>query len=852
NQMGRIWRYGQTIQIPTLEPTQKRKRIPLPTYPFEEKKYWIEGDPFRNWAQKGKQDEAPRKKKDIADWFYLPQWKRSQLPSRQREKTGEPQPVWLVFADETGYADRWSSQTAGRRNTQIIVKQGTQFTSTTDGQYTVNPKQPDDYRKLLDELHHTNRLPRKILHYWSIAAADMTREDRNNRYPEDENTLVGFYSLVYLTKALGKHDISGEIQIDVITANQMDVTGEEKPDPGKATILGPVKVIPQEYPYIRCRSIDIQQPQPGTPAETRQMEKLFEEVENGGNLSETTVAYRRDYRWVQIYEPYPLEPPQQEKTRVPLLRKNGVYLITGGMGNIGYLLAEYLARQVQAKLVLTGRTPLPEPKRRQEWLDSHPGNDNTTIKIEKIKRLQEAGAQVLVEAVDTADKKAMQELVARIEKQWGTIHGVIHAAGATAEKSVMSPLEQVSGEEIETQFKPKVRGLTVLADVMKDKKLDYCILTSSLAPILGGLGFAAYSAANCYMDAYVYRINRSAAGPWIAVNWADWKFKKKKSNQTGSGPTGHELAMTTAEGIETFERILNQIETGNRRVVVSAGDLQQRLHRWVQLETLHREEKDTAKNTTTLENRPDLMTPYVPPRDENEDVIAGIWKQLFGFKEIGAKDDFFELGGDSLKAITAISRIHKELNATVSLTEFFDIPTVEAIAKHVKQKEKSAYITIEPVEKKEYYHCSSAQKRLYILQQTDRESTAYNEPKILEPEKELNKQTLEKIFRQLIRHHESLRTSFEMIDGEPVQKVHPPGEIEFEISRHEEENEPGEILKSFARPFDLSRPPLLRVMQLKREEGKHILFIDMHHIISDIFSTNILARDFNTLAAGQQ
>ncbi|MCP5047403.1 MAG: amino acid adenylation domain-containing protein, partial [bacterium] len=234
---------------------------------------------------------------------------------------------------------------------------------------------------------------------------------------------------------------------------------------------------------------------------------------------------------------------------------------------------------------------------------------------------------------------------------------------------------------------------------------------------------------------------------------------------------------------------------------------------------------------------------YVAPRDPVENQLVVLWSKVLGIEpsNIGIEDNFFDLGGHSLKATIIVSKIHKALNVKVPLTEVFRTPTIRQLAQYIHAADRERYASIEPAEKKEYYGLSAAQKRLYILYQMDLESTAYNMPQFIPLRQTSSMEKLEEAFIKLIDRHESLRTSFHMLDTQPVQKVH--DHVEFSIEIREESLE-RRTPQSFVRPFDLSQAPLLRVELTKAGEGNHILAVDMHHTISDGVSMAVLERDF--------
>jgi len=261
-----------------------------------------------------------------------------------------------------------------------------------------------------------------------------------------------------------------------------------------------------------------------------------------------------------------------------------------------------------------------------------------------------------------------------------------------------------------------------------------------------------------------------------------------------------------------------------------------------------------------------------------EKKLAKLWAGVLGVKEdiIGIDHDFFEMGGHSLKATMLIADIHKELNVKVPLAKIFRTPTIRELALYIQGMEEIKYASIKSVEQKEYYPLSSAQKRLYILQHLQENAINYNTPLFALLEGNLEKEKLAAVFRHLIQRHESMRTSFAMVNEELVQRIH--DRVEFDIEYYQVEEEwssrfegtrglaplPGEpsarssqpaaaLISSFIRPFDLSRAPLLRVGSIEYNPAvdRHILMLDMHHIITDGTSMIVLIKEIMALYAGK-
>ncbi|MGD2093156.1 MAG: amino acid adenylation domain-containing protein, partial [Candidatus Aminicenantes bacterium] len=280
----------------------------------------------------------------------------------------------------------------------------------------------------------------------------------------------------------------------------------------------------------------------------------------------------------------------------------------------------------------------------------------------------------------------------------------------------------------------------------------------------------------------------------------------------------------------------------------------------------------------------DARAAYVHPQNQIQKQMQKIWQKVLGLESIGIYDNFFNIGGHSLKGIQVINGIHREFNVKIPLAEMFRTPTIKGLSGYIETTAKDKFVSLEPVEEKEYYALSSAQKRLYILQELESESTAYNMPQVTTVKLKIEKGKPEQSFRKLIHRHESLRTSFDMINQQPVQRIYPSRQLEFEIKyfdlpgtqvevkvKVEEEAAPcGHVLNAFAghyprsqelrvksiissfiRPFDLRQAPLLRVGIIKTGEKKYILMTDMHHIVSDGVSYGILTGDFIRLYPGE-
>ncbi|MCP4697217.1 MAG: KR domain-containing protein [Gammaproteobacteria bacterium] len=282
-------------------------------------------------------------------------------------------------------------------------------------------------------------MPQTIVHLWTV-----TQDEPQIPVFEylEKMQELGFHSLLFLTQALGKRNVTDEIRIEAVSNHVQAVSGEEVLHPEKATLLGPVKVIGREYPNLHCRSIDVVLPSavhlrqdtlsPASSLDSRVrgndgtefIEQLMAEL--SAPSADRIIAYRDGQRRVQSYEPIRLQKPLEKP---PGLRLKGVYLITGGLGGIGLTLAEYLAETVQARLILTGRSALPAENKRAEWLANHDEQNAVSRKIRKVQALETLGAEVLAVGADAADRLQMQKAILAAEQRFGPVNGVIHSAG---------------------------------------------------------------------------------------------------------------------------------------------------------------------------------------------------------------------------------------------------------------------------------------------------------------------------------------------------------------------------------------------------------------------------------------
>jgi acyl carrier protein len=347
-------------------------------------------------------------------------------------------------------------------------------------------------------------------------------------------------------------------------------------------------------------------------------------------------------------------------------------------------MAVYLAKTVQAKLVLVSRSQLPDRKDWKAWIDTHDENDPIVKQIRKINELEAFGAKVLHLSSNVSDLDGMQEVIKQTYQNFETLHGVIYAAGIIGDKG-FSEIQNVDLPNCDIHFQAKADGLFVLEKVLDGKDLDFCMLLSSLTSLLGGIGQVAYSSSNIFMDVFTRKHNRLSKVNWISINWDVWRIQNKTGFEAEIGKTLAELGKTPEEGMIAMERVLALRDIP--QIVVSTGDLNARIDQWIKLKSFRdKNAKDQAAiSESSFSARPNLQINYSPPRNETEQLIAEIWQNAIGIKQIGINDDFSSLGGHSLLAIRIISRLREAFHVNLPVSALFNAPTIAELAMKIKE-----------------------------------------------------------------------------------------------------------------------------------------------------------------------
>ena len=653
--VARLWQAGAGIDWAALHRGQGR-RVTLPTYPFQRSRYWVAPRPAGAALAAPAEGRVP----EVDQWTYLPAWQRSTPPAEDLEARLRAAGPWLVFAaEERGEALVGRLIRAGAE--VFVARPGEGYAQDEIGDYTVRPGDPDDMAAVLGSLLVA---PATIV--YGFALASPVGEGAAHF---DGQSALGFSGALALVRALVGEPDPSPLDLVLLTGGATGVVGSDLTHPEHAGLASLPPTITQENPRLASRSVDVGEAG-AAHAVAADAEAVLAAI---AAPHEGPVAVRGGEVWRRVFEQHPLALP--DPTR-PALRRGDRVLITGGLGALGLTLARHLVDAYGCRLVLHGRTPLPE---REQWPVLKDGTDRTAKQIRAILDLEQRGAGVLTVAAQIDDEEQMRGVVQAAIERFGGIDVAVHGAGVQDPR--FFDLVHLADKELcDAHFQAKVHGFHVLQKVLGDQAADRRITVSSLTPILGGVLHGPYAAANAGLDAYARAARLRGEGRWVTVNFEAW-HAAPDLDAVGDQPEG-EYEMSPAEGVSIFERALAAADHV-AHVTVSTGPLEPRLRRWVVGGGAA--EGPGLDADRDRHPRPPLSTPYVEPAEGLESTVARVWEVTLGLETVGAKDDFFELGGNSLIAIDLTARLREAVSCDVAVTALVQYPTVRSLTRLIAE-----------------------------------------------------------------------------------------------------------------------------------------------------------------------
>jgi len=632
--LGGLWAAGVEVNHREFFRDDKRRKVTLPPHPFERRRYWLDSP-----VSQSVKSDPPRAE------LYQPAWMRQELVPDE----ADGQVDWLVVENGDGYGGVIAQGLAERGHRVAVVVKQNDSSSPPSAQGVLWIVNADDHSNLRSFLRDTPANGRRVV----IPSPIDTCPSVSTRSKERTQDCVDrFWSVLEVVRVVVSSDTDAKFSL--VTCSAQSVTGTEAIRTETSVLSGICRVVPQEFPGVSFRQIDLDDG-------FARRDQLLEELESP--QVDIEVAYRGMHRWVKSFAPLRTEEPSRASS---LLRERGVYVITGGLGNIGLALAKFLGRQYRARIALIGRSDFPERSTWQARLDEDDLAQRTRHAIEVLVDLEGNGIEVLILSANVAIESDMQSAFGDIESRLGAIHGVIHCAGAM-DDSIMA-IQDMDREHVEKQFSAKVSGLRVLDAVLGSRSPDFCLLMSSLSSVLGGLGFAAYAGANAFMDAFVQRTRNIGDKRWLSINWEGWNFGRD-DHEAGM----YRFAISPEEGVRIFSRVLQK---GNpAQTINSNGFLDERRR-----QRGSDGQDPVAQSALLQDDRSRIPTDYVAPRFKTEADLVEIWQKLLGIRMIGVDDDFFVLGGDSLMLTRMLGEVNRRWKINIPIKTAFERPTVTDLA----------------------------------------------------------------------------------------------------------------------------------------------------------------------------
>lgn len=507
--LGRLSALGVAVDWEQVWGEARRNHVVLPTYAFQHQTYFIEPGQARD----DRAESFLTRSDEIESWAsriaWVPGLAACEVDVEHELHLTTPE-TWLMFMDDAGLARQVAETLRGANHTVIEVWPGDAFARSGEGSYVLAPERGrEGYDLLIRDLMAQGVVPNRVAHFWLVTRDEGHRPGSSYFHRVQEQ---GFYSLLFLAQAMEEENLPKPLHITALTNGAARVRQEALRWPEKATLAGPLRVIPHELPGVTTALLDLELPEGRArkdrlaPLALQVLEDLLAPPANG------EAALRGAKRFIRAPRALPLS-----EGAAPQVRDGGTYLITGGFGGIGLSIARRLVKEGARHIVLVARSALPDRALWARHRRSHGPQDATTRRIDAIEALEAQGAEVLLAEADVSNLQQMQAVAEQARARFGAVHGVIHAAGVVDD----APLLTKTQIGIENVLTPKIHGTKVLSEVFPDGTLDWLVLFSSSSTVTAPAGQVDYVAANEYLNA-VAQARHGGQTRVLALNWGIW------------------------------------------------------------------------------------------------------------------------------------------------------------------------------------------------------------------------------------------------------------------------------------------------------------------------------------------
>jgi acyl transferase domain-containing protein/short-subunit dehydrogenase/acyl carrier protein len=640
NTLAFLWLNGIKIDWNVFHLNKNRKKISVPTYSFEPSKHITEVDPFKI-INKGFFD-TKNMRQSSNNWIHKIVWKQA-INVNVNDNNYFNKNV-LVFLNDETEIEKINFWLSPLKENCFFVIQGSCFIKKNETTYIIDPYDESNFLKLFEDLKSRNILISDIVHLWTFDRTQNVKELSSlnvNFYKQ-----IGYESLLNVARSYTSIFNSLMLNIHVISNGLFKVLGNELIEPAKTLLLAAVRIIPKEFDNISCKGFDV------FDLDLDTLKLIFN---NNTKAYHNEFAIRGKTNFIKSFEKINFEIPNDIKS----IKKGGAYLISGASGGMGKIFAMYLAKEYAANLILVSRNEIP----------------SNFISI-----LQQTGSKTVCIKSDITDTKMLENEIRKAESFTGLINGVIHTAGIADFSGVILNRKPKNDENI---FKPKLFGTLSLFSVFEKQNLDFFINCSSLAASLAPFGQVAYVASNIYQDSF-------AEAADLKHNIISIEFTTLKETGMAVNATDH---LTAAEQHKQLEIGIDPAELIN--VFLSALYLKipvpiistVEINNYLKPETVFGsgvENKNVLNQP--VQERPTQSIEYELPVTDVEIKLTQLLENLFGFKNIGVNDDFYELGGDSLKAMMILKKIKLEFGVDILLKDFFEFKNIREISEFIDEK----------------------------------------------------------------------------------------------------------------------------------------------------------------------
>jgi myxalamid-type polyketide synthase MxaC len=657
--------------------------VTLPNYPWQRQRYWLEevaaadagGRPLSpEHRPSPEQDDRAR----LDGWFYKLAWE--DRPRGAPSVAAAPaEGRWLLLCDRDrdrdrdhdGVATALASQFEAAGQPCVKVHRGDAYERVSSSEYRLDPLRLEGWQELLFDAFGAGAPCRGVVHLWSLDARSpeaMTAEAL------ELDQRLGCGSVLPLVRSLAGRAGPAAPRIWLVTRGVHSIGAAALPvSVGQAPLWGLGKVLALEHPELWGGLVDLDSERSADEAR-----RLYQEV--SASDGEDQVALRGEER--RLVARLVRHSARNDNDARAALRPDGTYLITGGLGGLGLEVARWLVEQGARRLVLVGRSGLPE---RSAWPSLSAGSDAVGRRIAAVQQLEERGVSVEIAAVDVSDEEQMTLLFERIAREMPPLRGVVHAAGV----STHQPLKSLEWEAVQAVLRPKALGAWILHELTRGLSLDFFVLFSSISAVWGSTGMGHYAAANALLDALAQH-RRSLDLPALSVDWGPW---------SGAGMASEELrerlstmgvsALAPEDALTLLGRLL---ATEERQIAVAQVDwarfapmYEARRARPI-LEHLRPARRSREGQRPSIEAaswRPQLDA--AAPAERSALLFELVQKtvaRLLGFGASHPLDvarGFNEMGIDSLMAVELKTQLERNLGLALPATLSFNYPTLEAL-----------------------------------------------------------------------------------------------------------------------------------------------------------------------------